>query len=290
MEVTGSWQTGENWRRWDPVRGRFVTVPRVKSLGVRSAQLLVQPAGAIDSRPRFLDLGPAKNHTTSDKDHPTSVRDYSGVVGFVAGSSTDSLRDSEDRRRVAIGERSALELPRGVRHRAHLSIAIDGRNRAHVAVGERPDDNNDARLGRSGIWESSDSGNIWTYTYDPTPDADSQGIPAVLFSPTSSALLVATRVGIARRERSATANPFEGSFVYGTPSANCAGLTQLGPITALAAGESRLWARSTTHVLWSDDDGKQWSCEGVPPDAQCCRFPGPHRGFQRCVGARCQRQ
>lgn len=273
--VTASWQTDQTIMKVLP-SGKIERRYRFRSLGTESADIQLRAADVV--RPAFVELGPDANTTPR--------KGYSGVVGALAGSSSTLFAIPKAAgvwRSINGGAWTPLT---GSPPRAH-SIAIDPRNRTHVAVGERADDAADARLGRSGLWESTDNGNTWTYTYDPTPDAPDQAIPAVLFSPTTSALLIATSAGVLRRERSTTANRWEGEFILGKPAAGC-NAAALRPVTALAAGESRIWARTHSHVLWSDDDGRTWSCEAFPPTLDIPGFPGLAVQFdhESDVGAR----
>lgn len=261
VTVSAAWQTDETVLKVLP-SGKIERRFRFRSLGTRSATLTLQTSDPV--RPRFVELGP-------DAD-TTSATGYAGVVGTLAGSSTTLFAIPKAAgvwRSINGGPWTPLP---GSPPRAH-AIAVDPQNRSHLVVGERADDAPDARLGRSGLWESADNGATWTYTYDPTPDASDQAVPAVVFSQTSSALLIATAAGVARRERSTTASPWDGSFVLGTRAPGCTA-PSLGPVTALAAAEHRIWARTHEQILWSDDDGRTWSCEAFPPTLDVPGFPG----------------
>jgi len=234
-----------------------------KKLGEDTKSIVVYAMDAPPTRPQFVDLGP--NQPNEENGGVTR----SGVVGAMAGSQ-DGLfaipKTAGVWRSVNGGAWSHL---RSSPPRA-LSIAIEPDNTNHIAVGEREDDNPDPRLGRSGLWESTDFGNSWTYTYDPSPLATNQRIPAVAFSNTTSTLFIATSVGVARRPRSQTANPFSEPFTYGYRKASdpdCGATnstTPLGAITAMVVSETRVWARTALELFYSDDDGKTWDCWSFP--------------------------
>ncbi len=261
--VAMSWQTDKTIKKFLP-SGQIISVPVYSPLGEDAKAIAVYAKSRPPAQPSFFDLSPDQ----ADSNGAT----FSGVVQTVVGAQ-DGLFAIPKTAGVwrSVNGKPWTYLP-GSPQRA-FSIAIDPNNSSRLAVGERADDNPDARLGRSGLWESSDFGNSWTYTYDPTPDADSQQIPAVTFARTTSTLLIATTRGVARKERSSTANPFEGTFAYGVPNAGCPGLTALGRITALTASETRVWARSSTHIFFSDDDGKTWACRAFPPTVDIPSFP-----------------
>ena len=132
-------------------------------------------------------------------------------------------------------------------------IAVDPNTASHVAVGERDGDAVNIHQNRSGVWESSDAGNNWTYSFDPLSltGCSSQAIPAVAFS-RQSTLFAASACGIGRKP--ANASTFDFSI---TP-------TGVGWVTALSISESKVWARTPDTLLISSDDGVTWTTRPIP--------------------------
>ncbi len=124
------------------------------------------------------------------------------------------------------------------------SIAVDRSDPRHLIVGERDGDNADPASNTSGVWESADAGDGWPEHFDPRslqPQCGSQAIPSVAISSTGT-LVAATNCGIAVR-------PKGGSWTFaqllpGFPS---------GRVTAVAASETRLWARDGDYNLVVSD-------------------------------------
>jgi hypothetical protein len=132
-------------------------------------------------------------------------------------------------------------------------IAVDPNNASHLAVGERDGDAINLQQNHSGVWESYDAGNSWTYSFDPLSltGCTSQAIPAVAFS-SQSTLFAASVCGIGRKP--ANASTFDFSI---TP----AGVSW---VTALSISESKVWARTPDSLLVSSDDGVTWTTKPVP--------------------------
>ncbi|WP_341633294.1 hypothetical protein [Sphingomonas agri] len=254
--ATASWQTSLTVTKVLP-SGQIVRDPVYKRLGEDSVDLNVLDAPPASMS--FIDLSP--DDLVDGSGNPITA---SGVVDAMAGTQEAlfAIPKTAGVWRSINGQR--WQYLKGSPPRA-FSIAIDPQNSSHIAVGERADDNSVARLGRSGLWESSDFGNSWVYTYDPTPDADTQGISSVAFSNKSSALFILTNHGVARRDRSQTANPFAGSFQYSVLNKNCSGPTSLAGVTALTVSETKVWARSDANIFYSTDDGKTFACQAFPP-------------------------
>ncbi|HEX8089358.1 MAG TPA: hypothetical protein VF762_10925, partial [Blastocatellia bacterium] len=86
------------------------------------------------------------------------------------------------------------------------SIAVDPNEPAHLVVGERNGDSIAASLNRSGVWESLDGGNSWSYVLDPRAinACGSQAIPSVAFDALSN-IYAATGCGVVKKPAGATA-------------------------------------------------------------------------------------
>ena len=133
------------------------------------------------------------------------------------------------------------------------SIAIDPTNAQHLAVGEREDDKKDVAARRSGVWESFDSGDTWSYILDPrTLGCSAQAVPAVVFN-AEATLFAATSCGVARR---ASGNP---KFEIATDTSG------LGPINAITLSQNGVWARTANRLLIADEIGMRWEIKVIPP-------------------------
>jgi hypothetical protein len=136
-----------------------------------------------------------------------------------------------------------------------ISIAIDPGDERHIVVGEREDETIDPLLGRSALWQSTSSGQWWELLHDPATQNIRQSIPSVVFSPLTRTLIFATHKGVGRWPIPQKPNT-EASLVYPRTAA--------GDITAVAAGDVRLWARTVSEIMYSDDDGLTWTREALP--------------------------
>ncbi len=257
--VTASWQTSRT-RLVAVGPGKLERRPVFESLGSKSAFVTV--LASPPARPQFVDLGPNELVGTNRG----NVR--SGVIEAIVGTD-DALfavpKTGGVWRSVNGGPWQHLPTspPRA------FSIAIDPVNTSHLIVGERDDDTSDPRLGRSGLWESFDFGNSWQYVYDPAAATGSQALPAVMFSPTTSATLFATSIGVGRMDRRTGAAIPDVTFGRRDPNdpqcGGAGGPVALGRVTALAVGETRVWARTASELFFSDDDGRTWHCRMLPP-------------------------
>jgi|GEM_PF-6514160 len=236
---------------------------QTEPIGYALGSVNVYAASAPPARPKFIDIGP--DEIALPDTEPTR----SGVVGALVGSQAELF---------AIPKTGGVWRSVNGAPWTHLtnspprafSIAI-APGTTHLAVGEREDDNPNPSLGRSGLWESIDSGDTWYYTYDPSPLATNQRVPSVAFSNTTATLFIATGIGVARRPKSPIATkPFSEPITYGYRNANdpnCGAsnsTTQLGAITAIVTSETRVWARTASEIFYSDDDGKTFSCWTFP--------------------------
>ena len=136
-----------------------------------------------------------------------------------------------------------------------FSIVRDPSNPARLVVGERSDDASDQALGFSGLWQSLDSGESWNFLYDPLNQTSSQAIPAVAISPKTGTLFLATAAGVGRWTAPQNAATVE-NIVYPPTAA--------GNITAIAVDSSRIWARTTSVIMHSEDDGLNWEADTLP--------------------------
>lgn len=129
--------------------------------------------------------------------------------------------------------------------------AVDPNNAAHIVVGERDGDAIDIHRNRSGVWESFDAGNSWSYSFDPLslPGCTSQAIPAILFNRQSTLFIATSCGGIGLKPANASTFDFSGSPVGGL-------------VTALSASESKIWARTRTQLLVYD--GVNWTAKPIP--------------------------
>lgn len=142
-------------------------------------------------------------------------------------------------------------------------IAIDPNSEPGViAVGGRASESRDGHLDNAGLWESIDAGATWNYIYDPFPDTGGQQIYDLVFAKTHT-LFLATEVGVARRSFGLLIRNFD----YPVSARG-------GPVRALAVSETRIWARTDSTLLFSDDDGETWTTEPLPSFVDLPGFPG----------------
>jgi hypothetical protein len=137
------------------------------------------------------------------------------------------------------------------------SIAVDPNDPSHIVVGER-----DAEVsvrGCSGLWESRDAGQRWVCTFDPSTriaGCRSRAIPSIAFS-RQSTVVAGTTCGIVVKGAS------DQDFNIGASPPG------IGPITAVAASHTKLWARTATLLLFANDanpsTGLSWSQVKFPP-------------------------
>jgi hypothetical protein len=126
-----------------------------------------------------------------------------------------------------------------------FTIASDPANARHIAVGERDGDANPG-FNHSGVWESFDAGDTWSYSLDPTSHGCTSQVVAGLVFTQSSNLIAATTCGLAVKSAGGWTWPT-------TPLAN-------GYVTAVALGGTRTWARDYTgNLIVSSDEGLTWS-------------------------------
>jgi len=115
------------------------------------------------------------------------------------------------------------------------SLAVDPNDSSHVVAGNA-----------EGVWESKDGASNWTFVLNPTKqnwaNCASSVINAVAFGPDST-LYLGIDCGIVRR-------PPNGAFTL-TPVP--------AAVTALAVSQTKIWARTTTSILFSSNKGAQWS-------------------------------
>lgn len=143
-------------------------------------------------------------------------------------------------------------------------IAVDPTYVATVAVAGRAGDAIDPHLDTAGLWESTDVGNTWSYTYDPFPDTGAQQIYDIAYTPAHT-LLLATAAGVGRRPPPGGAEP--AAVVYPDSALG-------GPVRALAVSESKVWARTDSSLLFSVDDGQTWTKKALPTSLNLPGFPG----------------
>jgi hypothetical protein len=110
------------------------------------------------------------------------------------------------------------------------------------------------------LWESDDAGSTWTYTYDPFPDTGTQQLYDATFT-AQRTLLLATAMGIARRP-----GPGRGALSF-PDSARGA------PTRAITLSANRIWARTDSSLLFSDDDGITWTVKKLPPNVNIPKPP-----------------
>ncbi len=134
------------------------------------------------------------------------------------------------------------------------TIAVDPNNTFHLAVGERGGDAVDPHKDGAGLWESLDAGGTWAYTFDPLSvvGCTSEAIPAVAFS-SASTLFIGTSCGIGRKPANSASFDFK------------SGPNGIGLVTAIAASDNKVWARTQSQLFFSIDDGRNWTPKNIPP-------------------------
>lgn len=132
-------------------------------------------------------------------------------------------------------------------------IAADPNNPFHLAVGERNGDAVNMNLNTSGLWESFDAGQTWTYSCNPltVQGCTSQAVPAVVFTQAST-LFIGTTCGIGRKTLA------DADFDFSKSPPN------IGSVTALAVSETKVWARTPNKLLVSADGGLTWTIIPIP--------------------------
>jgi hypothetical protein len=133
------------------------------------------------------------------------------------------------------------------------SIAVDPSNTQHVLVGERGGDSLNPKNDQMGVWETTNGGAIWSYVFNPLSISacSDQTVSGVALTAKGSAL-AATTCGIVRRTNTAS------GWSLSTTSAG------LGTITAVVTSASKAWARTSSTLLVSSDDGATWSQKSIP--------------------------
>lgn len=138
-------------------------------------------------------------------------------------------------------------------------IAVDPKNQSHVILGERSGEASPSNLDRTGVWESTDAGDSWSFAFTPLMiGCGSSAVSAVAFDASSNAY-VATGCGITRR--AATGGPFQ--TLAGTNS-------QAFLALAIVDTPERhwLWARTQSTLLLQRSPGGAWENTALPPTAQ----------------------
>lgn len=206
--------------------------------------------------PTFVDIGP---------DSPSSDdASAGGVVGAIEGS-RDILFAVTKTAGIwrSVNQGPWQQLPQSP-PRA-FSLAVDPGNASHLLAGEREDDVKDSSLGRSGLWESTDNGNTWSKIYDPLSDTNSQAIPSIAIAQGTSTTVFATNNGVGRLPRKTGADYPVISYARQNPNDwKCRSRPDFGPISAVTVSTHRIWARSTSELFFSDDDGQTFSCRTLP--------------------------
>jgi hypothetical protein len=158
----------------------------------------------------------------------------------------------------ADGQRTFFQLSGSPRYGA--VIAVHPKDVNHVIVGERNGDASQRVLNRTGVWESTDAGDSWSFAWNPRrlsgcAAVNDTAVSTILFSREDS-IFIATPCGVARRK----SNESEFSPVS---------LPQMA-FTALTAsdkfnGTKRVWARTSTSFFVSETDGDTWTQLPSPP-------------------------
>jgi hypothetical protein len=149
-------------------------------------------------------------------------------------------------------------------------IAVDPADDSHVVIGERPGDVAKVTAGATRLWETTDAGYSWQQV-SLAPPAGCQALAVTfLFFSNASTLYIGTACGAGRRRASDQAASFvTTSGRLKRKPGNATPIPALGPVTAFsesvtAAGSFRIWTRTPTELLFSDDDGATWTAVDVP--------------------------
>jgi hypothetical protein len=229
------------------VNGNYVFPSGFHPIPVASSMQTLSAATAAPALPAAVYVGP---NDIAGGDQVWS----SGVIQRVVGDDQTLFAVSKTAGvwRFTAREQVWTQLPGPPKA---FSIAIDPTTPGHLVVGERSDDVSDEALGFSGLWQSVDSGETWTFLYNPFMQTSSQAIPAVAISPATGTLFFATVKGVAR---------------WGAPQSQ-ATVAQIsyptsasGGITAIAIDASRVWARTASAVMHSENDGLTWESDTLP--------------------------
>src|ERR1700686_464206 len=213
-----------------------------------SAELLQIQLGPI--LPAYDDISPTTPNLTVG-----GGRSSAGVTLALAGDDTALYAVSLDAGvwKSEMGDRwTQLS---GSPERASC-IAADPNNPFHLAVGERNGDAVSINLNTSGLWESFDGGQMWTYSCNPltVQGCTSQAVPAVVFTQAST-LFIGTACGIGRKTLA------DANFDFSKSPPN------IGSITALAVSETKVWARTPDKLLASANDGLTWTIIPIPSNS-----------------------
>jgi hypothetical protein len=145
------------------------------------------------------------------------------------------------------------------------SIAIDPTNKHHIAVGERDGDKRDPTKNASGVYESSDDGQHFTFSFDPRSLGgcqSSQAITGLAFS-SGGALIAATACGVAVKPGQGQAWSFPNTAI-GT-----------NWVTAVVASQTKVWARDANGTLIvSTNDPNIWNPATAKPLPMGTSFAG----------------
>jgi hypothetical protein len=169
------------------------------------------------------------------------------------------------------------------------TIAVDPADDTHVVVGEREGDATPIAINRSGLWESRDGGETWTFVFSalsqPACRARSQSaIHAVFFTPART-LLIGTPCGVGRRLMNGTGLDFR-------PSPADVASVKAFAVSGMERHEHEplLWARAErsdgrTVILSSERDGTGWQTSLVPPNVDGYEIGLSYRGDDYTIAA-----
>jgi hypothetical protein len=147
-----------------------------------------------------------------------------------------------------------------------FSIAVDPANPQHIAVGERDGDANTLADNHSGIRESYDSGDSFGEYFDPSLQGKcggSQATPSLTFTHQNSVLVAATACGVAYKTGKGQPWQFATNPPAFTP-----------PVTAVAASDTKVWARNAAGTLIvSIDNAQTWRLATQQPLPAGTTFP-----------------